>query len=434
MDPTTGIIALKGTTTLYSGNKIVSSDGNSIQFGNGVAITGSIISTVTPLVSGSSQISFTGLSNVPSGIVSGSSQVLSGTGIWSGSAQLPSGVVSGSVQVDVMSTTNIARLATTGSNTFVGNQIVSGSLTTTGDITINSNGAIFNRTSSGEPYLFFRKDGVNRGSIYGITGGGLRLFDQSDNQVFTMTGSMIGINKISPTSTLDVQGSGANGIVLSADSNDANNSGRVFMMRTGGEGWCIMNNAANLSFRSNAVPGSTSGNERMKLDSSYNLILNNGLSVAGATNQAGALRMNSSSAGNSPHITFGTEDETVAGHKGIYLETYWMILQPHVNEGLRIRFVNGSGTQTETVRFQSTQTTAYTNFLPGSDASYNLGSTSLRWNNVYTTDLHLSNEGKQNSVDGTWGDWTLQEGENDIYMLNNRSGEKFKIKLEKIIE
>jgi hypothetical protein len=37
-----------------------------------------------------------------------------------------------------------------------------------------------------------------------------------------------------------------------------------------------------------------------------------------------------------------------------------MILQPHVNEGLRVRFVNGSGTQTETVRLQSTQASFYT--------------------------------------------------------------------------
>ena len=88
-----------------------------------------------------------------------------------------------------------------------GNTLVSGSLTTTGDLTVNSNGAIFNRTSSGEPYLFFRKDGVNRGSIYGITGGGLRMFDQSDNQVFTMTGSMIGIGYSDPQYTLQVNGS-----------------------------------------------------------------------------------------------------------------------------------------------------------------------------------------------------------------------------------
>jgi hypothetical protein len=51
------------------------------------------------LVSGSSQIAFLSISNIPSGLVSGSSQVLSGTGIWSGSAQLPSGVISGSAQV-----------------------------------------------------------------------------------------------------------------------------------------------------------------------------------------------------------------------------------------------------------------------------------------------------------------------------------------------
>lgn len=87
--------------------------------------------------------------------------------------------------------------------------------------------------------------------------------------------------------------------------------------------------------------------------------------------------------------------------------------------------------QNGTSYFASTMT-VNGSILPNSDASYNLGSTSFRWANVYTTDLHLSNQGKQNIVDGTWGDWTLQEGENDIFMLNNRNGEKFKIKLEKV--
>jgi hypothetical protein len=34
--------------------------------------------------------------------------------------------------------------------------------------------------------------------------------------------------------------------------------------------------------------------------------------------------------------------------------------------------------------------------------------------------------------DGTKGNWTLQEGKNDVFMINNISGEKFKIKLDKI--
>ena len=73
---------------------------------------------------------------------------------------------------------------------------------------------------------------------------------------------------------------------------------------------------------------------------------------------------------------------------------------------------------------------------PNSSNAHDLGSTSLRWRNVYTQDLQLSNEAKKdeggNDVDGTWGDWTLQEGESDVYMINNRSGKKFRIKMEEV--
>ena len=76
------------------------------------------------------------------------------------------------------------------------------------------------------------------------------------------------------------------------------------------------------------------------------------------------------------------------------------------------------------------------NAQPYSNNSYDLGTTSMRWRNVYTQDLQLSNEAKKdeggNDVDGTWGDWTLQEGESDVYMINNRSGKKFRIKMEEV--
>ena len=67
---------------------------------------------------------------------------------------------------------------------------------------------------------------------------------------------------------------------------------------------------------------------------------------------------------------------------------------------------------------------------PQVDDSKDLGKSSRRWANIYTTDLHLSNEGKSNVVDGTWGDWTLQEGEHKIYMINNRTGKKYSLKME----
>ena len=60
----------------------------------------------------------------------------------SGSISIPgSNLISGSAQVDVMSTTNIARLATTGSNSFTSNQIVTGSITNRGVVIDGANNA-----------------------------------------------------------------------------------------------------------------------------------------------------------------------------------------------------------------------------------------------------------------------------------------------------
>ena len=73
--------------------------------------------------------------------------------------------------------------------------------------------------------------------------------------------------------------------------------------------------------------------------------------------------------------------------------------------------------------------------LPLSNNSVNLGSVSLGWANVYTNDLHLSNMNKPegNDVDGTKGTWTIQEGAENLYIINNNNGKKFKINLEEII-
>ncbi len=70
-----------------------------------------------------------------------------------------------------------------------------------------------------------------------------------------------------------------------------------------------------------------------------------------------------------------------------------------------------------------------------SQSTGDLGTSTYRWGNVYTNDLHLSNEGKEggNDVDGTTGDWTIQEGEENLYIINNKNGKKFKIDLTEII-
>jgi hypothetical protein len=113
------------------------------------------------LISGSSQVSYTGLSNIPAGIVSGSSQVsfngivdkptlISGSSqvTYSGLTGIPAGIVSGSSQVTYSGLTGIPEgivsssaqvggygiFATTGSNQFNGSQAITGSLTVTGQV------------------------------------------------------------------------------------------------------------------------------------------------------------------------------------------------------------------------------------------------------------------------------------------------------------
>ena len=70
--------------------------------------------------------------------------------------------------------------------------------------------------------------------------------------------------------------------------------------------------------------------------------------------------------------------------------------------------------------------------LPKADAGVNLGGPSNRWANIYSADLQLSNEGAANEVDGTWGQYTIQEGEEDLFLINRRSGKKYKFNLTEV--
>ena len=71
-------------------------------------------------------------------------------------------------------------------------------------------------------------------------------------------------------------------------------------------------------------------------------------------------------------------------------------------------------------------------FEPGANNTYDLGGSSARWRNVYTSDLVLSNEGSKNDVDGTWGSYTIQEGEESLFLINKRNGKKYKFNLTEV--
>jgi hypothetical protein len=606
LDPTTGIIALKGTTTVYAGNKILSSDGNAIQFGNSVTMTGSLVVTgfietqelrttyisssilyrsgstkfgdeLTDTHSFTGSLSVSGSISVPgSNLVSGSAQILSGTGIWSGSAQLPSGVisgsaqlpsgvVSGSAQVDVMSTTNIARLATTGSNTFSGNIRTTGlsigvaatsnildirgeNNTFDGTIVLGARGTIQHR-DSGQTILSIANDyndnaakfeirmkgNTTSDAKFTILGSGAATFTSSltaESGYFNKPSATNGTSLIVRQTTAGGNGNQDIGLVVDIQGandldrianfryyNGSTYTSRFSVLRDGKVGVGYLTPTVALQVSGTIASGDdTGGWGRFLYDSGTVKIqaAKNGTDAIGisfstqASGGAFAERLSVSGAGTlqvKPN-TIGTSDlndrsivigsrpssstlaslgfDTGGTYRGSFdfnssggELSYWNHNGTSWTERWRapigggFNVYNGSITITETgvssssisyssgktqfgmdsagtdgFYFRSYSSGGYADrfiikssgevnvrgaILPTADATYNLGSTSLRWNHVYTTDLHLSNEGKQNIVDGTWGDWTLQEGEHDIFMLNNRSGEKFKIKLEKIV-
>jgi len=71
-------------------------------------------------------------------------------------------------------------------------------------------------------------------------------------------------------------------------------------------------------------------------------------------------------------------------------------------------------------------------FRPSTNNTYNLGTSSVRWANVFTNDLSLSNEGSKNDVDATWGSYTIQEGHHDLFLINKRTGKKYKFNLTEV--
>lgn len=71
-------------------------------------------------------------------------------------------------------------------------------------------------------------------------------------------------------------------------------------------------------------------------------------------------------------------------------------------------------------------------FIPNANNTYDIGTTSNRVRNIYTNDLNLSNEGSSNDVDGTWGSYTIQEGAEDLFLVNKRNGKKYKFALTEV--
>lgn len=473
-----GIVS--GSSQVLSGTGIYSS---SVQLPSGLVSGSSQVSfngiTDKPtLVSGSSQITFGSVTGVPSGLVSGSSQVLNSSGVWSGSAQLPSGVISGSSQLP-------AGLVSGSSQVLSGTGIVSGS----SQITFGSISSIPAGLVSGSGQIAF-------GSITGVP-----------------TGLVSGSGQITLTSTQVTNGLGftpynatnpSNYISSITSGNVTTALGYTPYNATNPNGYITGISFANVSSKPTTVSGygitdawvaegswkptSLSSSTRLigktspdggefglaytggqihayvdgffyQNEGAYRVIDTNSISSQSVNyaNTAGnitAYTINQSvGTGNSPtfagatltnNMTFSTQGSKVifgdstSGSPSMIgeglvdtLGSDSDFLTIYARNSLRIY---SAGTN-EVFRFTAASNYSYNHIVPGTNNTYNLGSATYGWANVYTNDLHLSNMNKPegNDIDGTSGTWTIQEGDENLYIINNRNGKKFKISLEEII-
>ena len=256
--------------------------------------------------------------------------------------------------------------------------------------------------------------------------GHVKVTTEGSEKLRITSDGKVGINDTTPDATLSVGGATAFIDVGAAGGNRGKigyTSNDLYFGTSSGSGQFIFKNNVNSDGNPQA-----SGTERLRIDSSGQFAL-------GRTNQ----------------IT-GNGNQSTSVFEQLSNSNYPLALHSAQSNkrGLMIYYAatgNGNAgdpfivcTDATNNKFQVTSDGTITNrgnILPAVNNSKDLGSSSLRWANLWTQDLQLSNEAKKdtggNSVDGTWGDWTLQEGESDVFMINNRSGKKYMFMLKEVV-
>jgi hypothetical protein len=164
----------------------------------------------------------------------------------------------------------------------------------------------------------------------------------------------------------------------------------------------------NYSGTGHTILGNGTGNVSINAGTnpSYKLHVGGTLGVTGNTTFAGTISANY--AGGQIKITGGSLSS------GIFQAT----ASPNL-------FIGDWDTATKGISLNvSTGVTTFSgNVLPSTNGTLDLGSTSNRWSTIYTSDLSLNNG---------IGDWTIVEGEDDLFLYNNKKGKVYKFALTEV--
>ena len=294
--------------------------------------------------------------------------------------------------------------------------IQSGSLDKEVHIVTNADRMFIGRYSGGIPIsgsvTASRYATGSDGSIIDI---GFTTVDDDGNTVLTTTGDGVHVNDRNYWYNSEHYRIGSNHQYLKYDTTDVSLKGQVVVTTGSYDGEMFINTGTSGSIGSMFIGKYTGG-----------------IPVSGSDNIS---RYATGSDGSIVDVGFTTVDEDgnttlLTTGDGIYVDdnNYWYTTG-NFKIGSATNFVNWD---TTSLSFTG-PLSASGDLIPSTHNSYDLGSDSYRWANIYTADLQLSNESATpNEVDGTTGSWTIQEGEDDLYLLNRKNGKKYRFKLEEI--
>jgi hypothetical protein len=237
--------------------------------------------------------------------------------------------------------------------------------------------------------------------------------------------------------------------VLALRSNSATGGDAFLSLDINGvAGWHIgIDNSDGDKFKIGRSWSSVGSNNALSIDSSYNAVFSASVTATSFSgNGASLTSVNAATLDNIDSSQFVRNDinQTVSGAINFSGKKIGLGTTPGGNLNGRNAAIalgdndtgvaqNGNGqlelwaNNVEVVNIDSTQAIFYGNVVP--NGTRNLGSSGNPWQNLFINDLNMSNKGKQNDVDGTWGDYTIQEGHEDLFLINHRTGKKFKFAL-----
>ena len=461
-DPTTGLIDIRGTLQIQDGYKITSSGGNSIQFGNDLGITGSINTT--------GNINGVNLTTFSSSVAS---TFLNQNAATSSYETKGRGIVSGSSQIDVTQTQKYSTLATTGSNTFFGTQTFSGSVYIANDLIVQGSSSIqyisassvsigtnivqlntanpsvrfagltiidsgsvggsgsFLYDSVHDEFIFVhRGNGVNVTSSHFVLGPA--TYDNLGNETYLTNNRLpkgsgiehLNDSNITDTGTLITLGSNTvvTGTLVASGTSLVSSSAQVVSILSSLNTYTGSNDTTNTTQNSRlttieSVTGSyetkgrgiVSGSSQIDVMSTTNiarLATTGSNTFTGTQTLTGTTNLTDSTATDN-----GDKTVSIVGNKpgvGYHNINY---------NGYQHSFYVG-GSQTLALTMGTTG-----NVTPGANGTQDLGSSTYRWSTVYTSDLSLNNG---------IGDWTIVEGEDDLFLYNNKKGKVYKFALTEV--